>query len=260
MLLVGFIVGLSAGLVLRARPVGTPAHRRLVSVTNERRGHALGAVMCDATWEAAPDAGAWEEAEMPSFDYESVLLDDRDWHDTTAAIESVRQCLRKTKKVLPLLKQIASRDFFSYYAINLITPCMYFPDYLDTCEIDRCEVDPVRDRDVPSKLLDRDLHEYGFTIDGDPNPKLALTLRLSRPPLTPTLTLGPKAHPLRFSPQAGAGRTCRRTSPNTSTCAQPLVATPGTTARACGASSTPRSASPSDSKSRAARGSGKLVC
>ena len=190
MLLVGLVVGLSAGLVFRARPVVTPAHsRRQVSV---RRGHALGAVMCDATWEAAPDAGAWEEAEMPSFDYESVLLDDRDWHDTTAAIESVRQCLRKTKKVLPLLKQIASRDFFSYYSINLITPCMYFPDYLDTCEIDRCSVDPVRDRDVPPRLLDRDLQEYGFTIDGDPNPKLALTLRLSRPPLTPTLTLGPK--------------------------------------------------------------------
>lgn len=142
-----------------------------------RRNRAFGVVMCDATWEAAPDAGeeaetsrstdsTWEQAEMPSFDYESVLLDDRDWHDTTAAIESVRQCLRKTKKVLPLLKQMASRDFFSYYAVNLITPCMYFPDYLGTCEIDRCEVDPVRDRDVPSKLLDRDLHEYGFTIDG----------------------------------------------------------------------------------------------
>ena len=103
---------------------------------------------------------------MPSFDYESVLLDDRDWHDTTAAIESVRQCLRKTKKVLPLLKQIASRDFFSYYAVNLIMPCMYFPDYLDTCEIDRCEVEPVRERDVPVRLLDRDRHEYGFTLDG----------------------------------------------------------------------------------------------
>ena len=192
MLLVGLVVGLSAGLVLRARPVVTPAHSRRQVSADVRRGHALGAVMCDATWEAAPDAGAWEEAEMPSFDYESVLLDDRDWHDTTAAIESVRQCLRKTKKVLPLLKQIASRDFFSYYSINLITPCMYFPDYLDTCEIDRCSVDPVRDRDVPPRLLDRDLQEYGFTIDGDPNPKLALTLRLSRPPLTPTLTLGPK--------------------------------------------------------------------
>ena len=43
--------------------------------------------------------------------------------------------------------------------------------------MDRCEITSVRDRDVPSALLDRDLHEYGFTIDGwcparkDPKPE-----------------------------------------------------------------------------------------
>ena len=46
--------GLPAGLVLRAGPVVAPPTR------------AFGAAMCDATWEAAPDAGAWEEADMPS--------------------------------------------------------------------------------------------------------------------------------------------------------------------------------------------------
>ena len=58
-------------------------------------------------------------------------------------ISAVRQCLRETKKVLPLLKQISTRDFFSYYAVNLITPCMYFPDYDEGCEVDRCDcLDP----------------------------------------------------------------------------------------------------------------------
>ena len=134
-----------------------------------------GAVMCDSTapkahapgaW-AAEDAAAWESADMPSSDYDAVgqseSIDIR-----RSGIDCVRQCLRKTKKVLPLLKEIASRDFFSYYAVNLIMPCMYYADVGTSCEMDRCEINPVRDRDVPSALLDRDLHEYGFTIDGAP--------------------------------------------------------------------------------------------
>ena len=160
----------------------------------------FGAAMCDRTapkphepgeWADEDDAYAWETAQMPSSDYDTVgqsgSIDVR-----RSGIDAVRQCLRKTRKVLPLLKEIASRDFFSYYAVNLITPCMYYADVGTSCETDRCGITPVRDRDVPSMLLDRDLHEYGFTIDGDPNPKLALTLRLSRSPLTPALVLGPK--------------------------------------------------------------------
>ena len=86
--------------------------------------------------------------------------------DTMGGISAVRQCLRETKKVLPLLKQISTRDFFSYYAVNLITPCMYFPTSESACELDRCEIEPVWERDVPPQLLQRDLSEYGFTIDG----------------------------------------------------------------------------------------------
>ena len=226
----------------------------------------VGAAMCDRTaprahqpgeWAEEDDADAWETAQMPSSDYDAVgqsgSIDVR-----RSGIDAVRQCLRKTKTVLPLLKEIASRDFFSFYAVNLITPCMYYADVGTSCEMDRCEITPVRDRDVPSVLLDRDLHEYGFTIDGDPNPKLAVTLHPSRSPPTPPLSLDLKLA-LSASRQVGAGRTCLPTSPNTSTSARALAATPGTTARACGASSTPRSASPSDSTSPAAPGSGNLV-
>ena len=146
---------------VRARPpLGTPCARPLLGTRT------VGTAMCDRT---APreedDPYEWETAQMPSSDYDAVgqsgSIDVR-----RSGIDAVRQCLRTTKKVLPLLKEIASRDFFSYFAVNLITPCMYYADVGTSCEMDRCEITPVRDRDVPSKLLDRDLHEYGFTIDG----------------------------------------------------------------------------------------------
>lgn len=82
------------------------------------------------------------------------------------SIDCVRQCLRNTKKVLPLLKEIASRDFFSFYALDTMTPCMYFPTEDEGCDLDRCEITAVSDRDVPPALLERDLNEYDFRIDG----------------------------------------------------------------------------------------------
>jgi hypothetical protein len=98
---------------------------------------------------------------MPNYTAWSTNLE-----DSREGIESVRQCLRDVNIVLPLLREITSRDFFSYYAVNLITPCMYFPTELGGCEMDRCEITAVRDRDVPPELLKRDLSEYGFIIDG----------------------------------------------------------------------------------------------
>lgn len=65
---------------------------------------------------------AWESADVPSFDYTAWSTD---LQATMSGIHCVRQCLLNTKTVLPLLKEITSRDFFSYYAVTLITPCMY---------------------------------------------------------------------------------------------------------------------------------------
>ena len=118
--------------------------------------------------EVAESFGAWEDVGQ----WESAGLTDvyaawsTNLQDTTDGIDSVRQCLRETKIVLPLLKEIASRDFFSYFAVNLVTPCMYFPTEEAPCEVDRCEITPVRDRDMPELLQARDDSEYGFTIDG----------------------------------------------------------------------------------------------
>jgi len=108
--------------------------------------------------------GTWEDVAMPSYDYSAEI--DTSHQDTMGSIDCVRQCLRNTKKVLPLLKEIASRDFFSFYALDTMTPCMYFPTEDEGCDLDRCEITAVSDRDVPPALLERDLNEYDFRIDG----------------------------------------------------------------------------------------------
>ena len=68
---------------------------------------------------------------MPTFDYTAWSTN---LQDTMGGIDA---CRRSNAAVLPLLKQIAQRDFFSYYAVNLITPCMYFPTEDAGCE--KCE-------------------------------------------------------------------------------------------------------------------------
>lgn len=128
-----------------------------------------------AVWRRAPRASVApisSAAAEPDRQWEPAGLSDAyaawstDLQDTSAGIDYVRQCLLETQVVLPLLKEIASQDFFSYYAINLITPCMYFHMELEGCDLDRCDIKSVRDRDVPPAILARDISECGFTIDG----------------------------------------------------------------------------------------------
>ena len=96
---------------------------------------------------------------MPNFDYAA-------WSTLTDLPGGIDACRKSNAQVLPILKEIAKRDFFSYFAVNLITPCMYFPTELEGCEVDRCEIQAVRDRDVPQALRERDLSEYNFALDG----------------------------------------------------------------------------------------------
>lgn len=97
---------------------------------------------------------------MPSFDYTAWSTSSQDMKRGINAVRSANT------EILPLLKQIVSTDFFSYYAVNLITPCSYFPSEDKGCEMDRCEIQAVRDRDVPPEILNRDLNEFDFDIDG----------------------------------------------------------------------------------------------
>ena len=136
--------------------------------------HSRGVSSATRVGTIASQAGG-EHAELPSglpagVEHAGLLDHYAAWstnlEDRMGGIEAVRKCLRETKKVLPLLKEITSRDFFNYYAVNLMTPCMYFPTELEGCELDRCEIKAVRDRDVPPVLLQSDMREsYDFMID-----------------------------------------------------------------------------------------------
>ena len=88
---------------------------------------------------------SWEQESVSSFDYSAWS---KSLRETMVGIDSVRQCLRNTKKVLPLLKEITTRDYFSFFAVNLITPCMYFPAGDAGCEMQTCEIQACRERDM----------------------------------------------------------------------------------------------------------------
>lgn len=48
---------------------------------------------------------------------------------------------REDRGAIPaLLEQLVERDFFSYFPVNLITPCMYFPSGDAGCEMATCEI------------------------------------------------------------------------------------------------------------------------
>ena len=80
--------------------------------------------------------------------------------------EGMDTCRTHNHEVLPLLEKLVEHDFFTFFGVNLITPCMYFPTEEDPCELDRCEIRASRDRDVPAALRKRDLEEYDFALDG----------------------------------------------------------------------------------------------
>ncbi|EOD23806.1 hypothetical protein EMIHUDRAFT_116153 [Emiliania huxleyi CCMP1516] len=65
---------------------------------------------------------------------------------------------REDRGAIPaLLEQLVERDFFSYFPVNLITPCMYFPSG---------DAGAARERDIPPAVIARDREEYNFLIDG----------------------------------------------------------------------------------------------
>ena len=102
---------------------------------------------------------------------------------------------REDRGAIPaLLEQLVERDFFSYFPVNLITPCMYFPSgdagcEMATCEIrnppsdvasrtwhrlscpSTCPVGAARERDIPPAVIARDREEYNVNGPGQPQPQ-----------------------------------------------------------------------------------------
>ncbi|EOD21707.1 hypothetical protein EMIHUDRAFT_207741 [Emiliania huxleyi CCMP1516] len=95
-------------------------------------------------WAARP---AWESADMPTYDYRNQTF--------PVILAGMR---REDRGAIPaLLEQLVERDFFSYFPVNLITPCMYFPSG---------DAGAARERDIPPAVIARDREEYNFLIDG----------------------------------------------------------------------------------------------
>ena len=109
----------------------------------------------ESTWAEPP---AWESAEMPTYDYRSQTY--------PLILAGMEKCREDSGELLTLLEQLAQCDFFSYFPVNLITPCMFFPSGDAGCEMATCEIRAARERDMPSALLARDREEYTYDIDG----------------------------------------------------------------------------------------------
>ena len=95
---------------------------------------------------------------MPTYDYRNATF-----HVIGAGMRTVKA---HNHEVVRLLEELAEHDFFAYFPVNLITPCMYFPSGDSGCDMNTCEIRACRERDIPSQLLERDRSEYDFELDG----------------------------------------------------------------------------------------------
>merc|ERR1719316_968005 len=73
-------------------------------------------------------------------------------------------CRKQNSQILPLLEQLKTRDFFSYFPFDLMSSCLYMPTSESECELGSCDVPPATS--VPENLRSRDEDEYEFELDG----------------------------------------------------------------------------------------------
>ena len=95
----------------------------------------------------------WETQPNPQFDYKQ----DDGMEDAFAEIRASNHLLQ------PLLSELRAKDFFSYYAVDLLASCSYMPTTEAPCDLDACEIDPAED--VPARMIERDENEYEFELD-----------------------------------------------------------------------------------------------
>ena len=92
---------------------------------------------------------------MPTYDYRSDYYSD--------LMIGVDECRKENAHVLPLLNELKQFDFFSYFAVDLLSSCSYMPTEEEPCGLDACEIDPAED--VPEAMVSRDDDEYEFELD-----------------------------------------------------------------------------------------------
>jgi len=103
-----------------------------------------------------------------------TAADDDDSSPSASMREEWRPCLRDGAEAIDgsiddlvdLLTEIRSQPFFRLYSVDLLASCAYMPQEIDECETQSCDLYPVDEEDVPSKILKVDTAEYGFELDG----------------------------------------------------------------------------------------------
>lgn len=92
---------------------------------------------------------------MPTFDYQVDYYSD--------LLAGMEKCQQENAHVLPLLNELRQFDFFSFFAVDLLSSCGYMPTNEEPCGLDACEIDPAED--VPEAMVTRDDDEYEFELD-----------------------------------------------------------------------------------------------
>ena len=102
----------------------------------------------------------WESKPDPSFDYEETapLL------ESGGLLAGIAACRRQNDGVLPLFEELQTRDFFSFFAVDLMNACAYMPTEEEPCDRDGCSIEPADDT-VPDAMRERDESEYEFELD-----------------------------------------------------------------------------------------------
>jgi len=103
-----------------------------------------------------PAMREWEVREMPTYNYRFDYFED--------LLEGMAKCRAHNAEVVPLLRQLQTKDFFACFPVDLMAPCSYMPTEETPCELGKCDIEPMDES--PDNLAARDYDEYEFVLDG----------------------------------------------------------------------------------------------
>eukprot|EP00613_Pedinella_sp_CCMP2098_P054569 CAMPEP_0171897546 /NCGR_PEP_ID=MMETSP0992-20121227/48198_1 /TAXON_ID=483369 /ORGANISM="non described non described, Strain CCMP2098" /LENGTH=392 /DNA_ID=CAMNT_0012525691 /DNA_START=8 /DNA_END=1186 /DNA_ORIENTATION=+ len=76
------------------------------------------------------------------------------------------QCIDEyNEDLLEVLDELRQQPFFRYYSVDLLKGCNYFPQDIDECSTQSCEIYPVDTGVVPKNIEAVDAAEYDFELD-----------------------------------------------------------------------------------------------
>ena len=128
-----------------------PTHPRINAQTPPTQ-HTAHIKMLDQDY--VPQTHEWESKPNPIFNYP----EEQPW------IADGAKAIRKhANEVLPAFQALKNKNFFRFYAVDLLASCGYTPSTEIPCALDACEIEPT---DLaPDTMVARDEDEYEFELD-----------------------------------------------------------------------------------------------